>query len=221
MSCLLERRSFLVVPILLVAACAGWEPETEAERELRLSRERLQSTVGQGGLTGAAGGALLGALVGGAGGAFQGAEIGRLAGAAAGAYVRQLQAEYASQEAVMVQVAADLRATNAEMQRSIDAMRAVLAQTRAAGEEDVVRRNRNAATSIPKPKRPLPPPRRSSGSTSQRRRFCPTTARAWRRARWRPSCAGSAKDFRRCEASAKIWPADGWSRRRPYPTLRN
>jgi selenocysteine lyase/cysteine desulfurase len=55
-----------------------------------------------------------------------------------------LQADYASQEAVLVQVAADLRATNAEMQRSIDAMRAVLAETRAAGEEEVVRRNRNA-----------------------------------------------------------------------------
>jgi hypothetical protein len=130
-------RLSLLTPLLLAAGCSEgpfltWEPETEAEREMRESVERLQSTVGEGAILGAAGGAALGALLGGAEGAFRGAEIGRLGGAAAGSYVRQLQSEFASEEAVLDQVIADLKATNARLEENIAAMRGLLAERRAA-----------------------------------------------------------------------------------------
>lgn len=121
----------------------AWKPETEAERELRLSRERLQRTVGEGGLTGVAAGAAIGALLGGPAGAFRGAELGRFAGAAAGAYVRQLQAEFAEEEAVLDRVVSDLRITNARLEQSIAAMQSVVAETRASAAVDATRLARN------------------------------------------------------------------------------
>ena len=67
-----------------------WEPETQAEKELRQKAEALQSTVGEGATAGFVLGALIGGLTGGMQGAFQGARLGRFVGAASGAYVRWL-----------------------------------------------------------------------------------------------------------------------------------
>lgn len=136
MSLSLPRRRFLAAfAALPLVACTDqqpleWKPETPAERELRESRERLQRTVGEGGLVGAGGGALLGAAVGGVSGAFRGAQIGRLTGATAGLYVKQIQSQYAEREAQANQILRDLRATNAELERSISAMRGVVSEKR-------------------------------------------------------------------------------------------
>jgi len=82
----------LIAAVLLVAlagGCAGsgvltWEPETAEERALREQAARLQSTVGEGGLSGALIGALAGLATGNPGAAFAGARAGQLAGAGAG-----------------------------------------------------------------------------------------------------------------------------------------
>ena len=144
----------LVAAISILTACSDgpyltWQPETPAERAMRESTERLQSTIGEGSLLGAAAGAVLGGLAGGAEGAFQGAELGRLGGAAAGGYVRQLQSQFASQEAVLNQVLADITRTNAELERAIANMRGLIAERRAALAADnsastIARANRNS-----------------------------------------------------------------------------
>lgn len=122
--------------VLITAACASegvlsWQPETPAEREMRLRIDRLQSTVGEASLFGAAGGALIGGFTGGISGAMQGAQIGRLGGVTAGAYVRQLQAQYAAREDLLDAIVVDLRETNAELEASIAAMRVLVAERRA------------------------------------------------------------------------------------------
>jgi hypothetical protein len=123
--------------MMALAGCGSgefltWEPDTPAEREMRLASERLQRTVAEGAVTGIAIGAALGGLLGGGEGAFQGAQIGRLIGAGAGAYVRQLQAQYAEREALLDRVAQDIEATNAELEATIAQMRVVLEERRAA-----------------------------------------------------------------------------------------
>lgn len=150
----MSRRSFAVgVGVLAVlAGCEGeflsYVEETDAERELRESREALQRTVGEGSLIGAAGGAVIGGLVAGGEGAFRGAQIGQLGGAGAGLYVRQLQEEFATQEQVLGQVITDLRATNARLERNITAMRTVLAEQQARAAADVTRDQRNATEAV-------------------------------------------------------------------------
>lgn len=147
-----RARSFanalLLSAALALSACGGegafaWKPETPAEKQLRESRENLQRTVGEGGVAGAVGGAVIGGLLGGVGGAFQGAEIGRFAGAASGAYVRNLQAEFASKEEILDQVITDLEVTNTRLEETIAAMRGVVAETRAAATPDPTRVQRN------------------------------------------------------------------------------
>lgn len=132
----MKSASILFAAALLAACSDGpyltWEPESAAEREMRESTERLQATVGEGSLFGAAAGAVLGGLAGGAEGAFQGAQLGRLGGAAAGGYVRQLQADFTSQEAVLDQVLQDIARTNAELEVAIASMRALVAERQAA-----------------------------------------------------------------------------------------
>ncbi len=150
----MKKISLALLLTTSLAACSGgpfltWQPETPAERAMRESTERLQSTIGEGSLFGAAAGAVLGGLAGGAEGAFQGAELGRLGGAAAGGYVRQLQSQFASQEAVLNQVLADIARTNAELERAIANMRGLIAERRAALAADnsastIARANRNS-----------------------------------------------------------------------------
>jgi hypothetical protein len=121
-----------------------WKPETEAERALRESREKLQRTVGEGGLVGAGGGALLGAAVGGVGGAVRGAQIGRFAGAGAGLYVKQLQEQFATQEAQSKQVIRDLQATNANLEASLAAMNRVIAERKQRAAQSAIDTTRDA-----------------------------------------------------------------------------
>ncbi|HEU0221353.1 MAG TPA: hypothetical protein VFR34_03955 [Paracoccaceae bacterium] len=132
-----ELGAGLLAAALALGGCSSgafltWEPDSDAEKAMRLKSERLQATVGEGALTGFAIGAALGGLLGGGEGAFRGAQIGRFLGAGAGSYVRQLQAQYAEQEAVLEQVAMDIGATNAELEATIADMRTVLEERRAA-----------------------------------------------------------------------------------------
>jgi len=107
-----------------------WEPETVAEREMRLSVSRLQSTVGEGSLFGAGIGAVLGGFFGQTEGAFQGAQLGRLGGVTAGAYLRQLQQQFSETEDVLAAMVTDTQATNAELEVAIANMRALLDERR-------------------------------------------------------------------------------------------
>ncbi|MEM9428898.1 MAG: hypothetical protein AAGA32_05310 [Pseudomonadota bacterium] len=149
---MIGRRTVLSFGVLFLAACEGdflsYEAETPAERELRESREALQSTVGQGSLVGAAGGAAIGVLLGGGLGGARGAQIGQLVGAGAGNYVRQLQEEFATEEEVLGQVISDIQATNARLERTIAAMQAVLAEQRAQVAADSTRVERNASEAV-------------------------------------------------------------------------
>jgi hypothetical protein len=130
-------RKLILVLAVALGGCGDqrfltWEPDTPAEKELRLKSERLQQTVGEGAATGIAIGALIGGLLGGGEGAFRGAEIGRLIGAGAGSYVADLQRQYATQEEVLDAVARDIRLTNAELEATIADMKVVLEERRAA-----------------------------------------------------------------------------------------
>lgn len=124
-----------IAALILTSACATgpfltWEPETDAEREMRESAARLQRTVSEATVLGTLGGGLLGALGGGVRGAIQGAEIGRFGGAGAGNYVASLQEKYATREAVLAQVLSDIKTTNAEITASIAHMKRLLAERR-------------------------------------------------------------------------------------------
>lgn len=132
-------------------AAFEWKPETDAERALRENREKLQRTVGEGGLVGAGGGALLGAALGGVGGAVRGAQIGRLGGAGAGLYVKQLQKQYADKEALSNKIITDLRVTNANLEASLRAMNTVVTERRqraAQSQVDATRDARNTQEAV-------------------------------------------------------------------------
>lgn len=117
---------FLMLNGCTEGAIATWEPESPSERELRESREALQRTVGEGSLFGAAAGAAVGVAAGGIQGGFQGARVGQLAGATAGNYVKSLQIKYATQEQQLLALQQDIQKTNANMERSLKAMKASL-----------------------------------------------------------------------------------------------
>ena len=119
-------------PVQTSAPNATVAPKTAAEMDLRESNVRLQKTVGEAMVIGTTAGALLGALNDGRRGALRGAGFGLLGGSAAGIYVRNLQAKYASKERVLNEVLQDITRTNAELERSIAAMRTVLAENKAA-----------------------------------------------------------------------------------------
>lgn len=146
----LNRRTvFLSVAAGLLSSCGEqaafeWKPETDAERKLRENREKLQRTVGEGGLVGAGGGALLGAAIGGVGGAVRGAQIGRLGGAGAGLYVKQLQKQFADKEALSNKIITDLRVTNINLEASLRAMNAVVAERRQRAAQSQVDATRDA-----------------------------------------------------------------------------
>ena len=128
-------RLILAALLVALAGCAGsgvltWEPETAEERVLREQAARLQSTVGEGGLSGALIGALAGLATGNPGAAFAGARAGRLAGAGAGLYVRGLQADYADREARLARIAADIARTVETSEAALDSMRGVREQQR-------------------------------------------------------------------------------------------
>ncbi len=119
--------------ISLLAGCADsgvltWDPESKEERELREQAEKLQSTKGEGSLSGALIGALLGLATGNVGGVAAGAQLGRLAGAGAGLYIKQLQTDFADQEARLAQISSDIQESINDANETLDTMRTVAAQ---------------------------------------------------------------------------------------------
>ena len=116
---------------VLLAGCASeefltWEPETAAERDLRIKAEKLQATKGEGALSGALVGALIGLATGDVRGVAAGARLGRLAGAGAGLYIKSLQADYADQEAQLERVRLDIQESIDELTETLETMRLVL-----------------------------------------------------------------------------------------------
>lgn len=119
--------------IALLTACADsgvltWDPESKEERELREQAEKLQSTKGEGSLSGALIGALIGLATGNLGGVAAGAQLGRLAGAGAGLYIKQLQTDFADQEARLAQISADIQESITDANEALETMRIVAAQ---------------------------------------------------------------------------------------------
>lgn len=130
---LLARIAAVITTLALVSACAGggvltWEPESEAEQELRVQAEKLQATKGEGALSGALVGALLGLATGNLGGVATGAKLGRLVGAGAGLYVKSLQSDFASQEERLDQVRDDILQSIDDVNAALDTMRVVAAE---------------------------------------------------------------------------------------------
>lgn len=138
-----------------LARCADgplltWQPETDAERDMRLTTERLQRAAGEGAAFGTLGGTIIGALTGGLQGALSGAEVGRFAGAGAGTYISSLQEQYATREEVLGQVLSDIQASNAEIEASIATMQRLLVERRgvlrnARAQADATRRTQEEA----------------------------------------------------------------------------
>lgn len=131
----------------------AWQPETQAEKQLREQAEALQSTVGEGGTAGFSLGAVLGGLTGGMQGAMVGARLGRFVGAASGAYVRGLQEDFATREEQLDRLAADLDLNNSDLEAAIATMRQVLTEktaqlnsARASGNAGAVNSAREQAT---------------------------------------------------------------------------
>jgi hypothetical protein len=125
-----------VVLALALAACVGIgtepppPPETPAE-ELALRAQALQRTVQEAAVAGATAGAGGVYVFGGKGGAPALGLIGGIPiGVATGSYVGYLQQQYATQEARLQRLRADIDLTNAEAAAAIRTMQAVLDEQR-------------------------------------------------------------------------------------------
>jgi hypothetical protein len=136
-----RRRLGPLIAALAVTACAEMQPGTSsepeaAERELAGHAVAMQRTVLEATATGAVLGAAIGALWRDESledrlrGAAAGGALGAAAGAAAGSYVAHLQQRYATREAQLERLRADIERTNAETAAAIETMRRVVAQQR-------------------------------------------------------------------------------------------
>ena len=108
------------IMLVLVSACAavggGSGPLTEDERLLRQRSSQFQKNVLQGALAGGVLGGLLGGVIGGdVKSAVIGAGAGAVAGGAGGYYVTKRQQEFASEEARIASMTADVEADNTEL----------------------------------------------------------------------------------------------------------
>lgn len=147
----LDRRKILVAIGVFgfLSSCGPqqafeWKAETNAERALRENRERLQRTVGEGGLVGAGGGVLIGAALGGVGGAVRGAQLGRLGGAGAGLYVKQIQKDFSDKNAQSNKIISDLRSTNLKLEVALEALNGVVDERRQRAAQSAVDSTRDA-----------------------------------------------------------------------------
>ncbi len=131
----LGRRLVALTLVAALAACGAGGPKppaptpagaSPAERDLGRRATALQRTLVEGALAGAVAGAA-GVKVFGGKSARPGIYIGIPVGIAAGGYVAWVQDHYASKEAQLQKVKADIDATNAEVAAAIATMRAVLA----------------------------------------------------------------------------------------------
>ncbi|MGD1922986.1 MAG: hypothetical protein ACFB03_02185 [Paracoccaceae bacterium] len=130
---LLARVVAIILTVALVSACEGsgvltWEPESQAEQDLRRQAEKLQATKGEGALSGALVGALLGLATGNLGGVATGAQLGRLVGAGAGLYVKSLQSDFATEEARLDQIRDDILQSIEDVNQALDTMRIIAAE---------------------------------------------------------------------------------------------
>lgn len=118
---------------LLLSGCASGPsgPELTAdERALREESQRLTEVVAQGGVVGALIGGLLGAALGGKRGAVIGAGAGGVVGGLGGYYVGKRQTAYATEEARIEAMIADVRADNVRLAGYIETAERVIAADR-------------------------------------------------------------------------------------------
>jgi hypothetical protein len=110
-----------------------WSPLTPAQQQMRDEINVFNQTVFEGALIGTALGAIGGAVWSEdrAKGAAIGAGIGGIVGSLAGSYVADKQQQYATHEAALDSMTADIRRKNEEAARLIDTMRQVLAEDKA------------------------------------------------------------------------------------------
>lgn len=121
---------------LLLAACIDVTPRAPEpgtpEEQLALQARALQRTIQEAAVAGAVAGAGGAYVVGGRGGMPAGILIGIPMGIAAGTYVGFLQQQYATNEARLERLQADIDLTNAETEAAIRTMRVVLDRQRRA-----------------------------------------------------------------------------------------
>jgi uncharacterized membrane protein len=123
----------LIALVALLAACVEVTPNRDpATPEAELSREAqaLQRTILEGAATGAVAGAGGAYVFGGRGNMPAGVFIGIPVGVASGTYVGYLQQNYASSEARLERLRADIAVTMAETDAALRTMRAIVAQDR-------------------------------------------------------------------------------------------
>lgn len=108
---------------------------TPEQRRLRAQDQDFNRTVGEGAVTGAVVGGLIGFLAGGrrnrGAGTLIGAGVGALAGTAAGYYVAQKKQQYANENQRLDSMTADVRSDNARLEAYIANTRTVVAQNKA------------------------------------------------------------------------------------------
>jgi hypothetical protein len=124
------------IMLVLVSACAavggGSGPLTEDERLLRQRSSQFQKNVLQGALAGGVLGGLLGGVIGGdVKSAVIGAGGGAVAGGAGGYYVTKRQQEFASEEARIASMTADVEADNTELKEYLAVAGRVIAADKA------------------------------------------------------------------------------------------
>jgi hypothetical protein len=127
-------RLIAVLLAALLAACVEVTPNLEpATPEAALARQAraLQRTILEGAAAGAVAGAGGAYVVGGRGGMPGGILIGIPVGVASGTYVGYLQQNYATDEARLERLRADIAVTNAETVAALQTMRTIVAQQRA------------------------------------------------------------------------------------------
>jgi len=123
----------LIAVAALLCACVEVTPNLEpATPEAALSRQArtLQRTILEGAATGSVAGAGGAYLVGGRGGMPAGLLIGIPVGVASGTYVGYLQQNYATDEARLERLRADIEVTLAETDAALRTMRTIVAQLR-------------------------------------------------------------------------------------------
>lgn len=129
----IRRIAATVVVTMTLTACAtqrNTADMTPAELRLQQQAQDFNQTMVEGAVAGVLIGALLGAAIGGRRGAAIGAGAGLATGLAAGYYVAKQKEAYATEEARLDSMVADVRADNAKLERMTTSAREVIAQDR-------------------------------------------------------------------------------------------
>ncbi|PWC40175.1 hypothetical protein [Azospirillum sp. TSO22-1] len=129
----IRRTALALAVVMTLSACAAGQNTatmTPAEQRLHQQAQDFNQTLTEGAVAGVVIGALLGAALGGRRGAAIGAGAGLATGLAAGYAVAKQKESFATEEARLDSMAADVKADNAKLQQMTVTARDVLAQDR-------------------------------------------------------------------------------------------